>query len=229
LDPWQDFSNRVDQFMPTAEKNNPPRRLHPGRSLMRNRWIPFAVVLAIFAASVVGCSRASRYRDVPFEQPGVPVAARQSFCNGYLTRAALTSMLGDIQSVTELNRFSPGVMVGDCLFYDRKGLVLKINGEYLLSDEAVRGILSSAASEPGAILDGGAVAHPDRGAVYADVFLPRGGWAQIYVPQRSASPGALQAALRAVSLLPAVHLRKMKEASASDSPPTGTERPRRSR
>jgi hypothetical protein len=196
---------------------------------MRNRWIPFAVVLAIFAASVFGCSRASRYRDVPFEQPGVPVAARQSFCNGYLTRAAVISLLGDVELITELNRFSPGVMVGDCLFYDRKGLVLKIGGEYLLSDKAVRSILSSAASEPGAILDGGAVAHPDRDGVYADVFLPRGGWAQIYVPQRSASPGALQAALRAVSLLPAVHLRKLKEASASASPPTGTERPTRSR
>jgi hypothetical protein len=196
---------------------------------MRNRWIPFAVVLAISAASVVGCSRASRYRDVPFEQPGVPVAARQSFCNGYLTRAAVVVLLGDVQSVTELNRFSPGIMVGDCLFYDQKGLALKINGEYLLSDRAVRSILSSAASRPGAILDGEAVAYADRDGVFADVFLPRGGWGEIYVPQRSASPGVLQAALRAVSLLPAVHLRKMKEASASASPPTSTERPRRSR
>jgi hypothetical protein len=196
---------------------------------MRNRWIRFAAVLAIFAASVVGCSRAPRYRDVPFEQPGVPVAARQSFCNGYLTRAAVVSLLGDVELITELNRLSPGVMVGDCLFYDQKGLVLKIGGEYLLSDRAVRSILSSAASRPGAILDGEAVAYADRDGVFADVFLPRGGWGEIYVPQRSASPGALQAALRAVSLLPAVHLRKMKEASASASPPTGTERPTRSR
>jgi hypothetical protein len=214
--------------MPTAERNSRPRRLRPGRGAMSHRWMARLAVVAVFAASVVGCSRASRYRDVPFEQPGIPVAARQSFCNGYLTRAALTSMLDNIQSVTELNRLSPGPMIGDCLFYDQKGLVLKV-GEYYFPDEAVRSILSSAASEPGAILGGGAVAYPDRGAVYADVLLPRTGWAQIYVPQRSASPGALQAALRAVSLLPAVHLRKMKEPSASASPPTGTERPRRSR
>jgi hypothetical protein len=194
---------------------------------MRNRWIPFAVVLAIFAASVVGCSRAPRYRDVPFEQPGIPVAARQSFCNDYLTRAAVVALLGDVQLITEWNRFPPGIMVGECSFYDQNGLVLRVYGDYLISDDAIREVRSWDASQPGALVDGEAVVYPAPDGAVAHVTLPQGGQAEVFVPKRGGgSQELLRATLRVASLFPAVHVRKLKVASASASGSTPTTAPR---
>jgi hypothetical protein len=213
--------------MPTAERNNRPRRLRPGRGAMSHRWMARLAVVAVFAASVVGCSRAPHRDDVPFEQPGTPVAARQSFCNGYLTRGYVTSVLGDLHLVTEWNRFPPGIMVGECSFYDQNGLVLRVYGDYLISDDAIREVRSWDASQSGALVDGEAVAYPAPDGAVAHVALPQGGQAEVFVPKRGGgSQELLRATLRVASLFPAVHVRKLKVASASASGSTPTTGPR---
>jgi hypothetical protein len=196
---------------------------------MNHQRTAFRAVVVFFVASSTGCSGAPRPDDAPFEQPGRPLAARQSFCNGYLTRATVVSILGDLHLITEWNRFPPGLMVGDCSFYDQKGLVLRVYGDYLVSDDAIREVRSWDASQPGAVVDGEAVAYPAPDGAVAHVTLPQAGQAEIFVPKREGVQENLRATLRAAMIFPVVHLRKLREASASDSPPTGTERPTRSR
>jgi hypothetical protein len=194
---------------------------------MNHRRIASVVAAVLLLSCGTSCSKAPRHFDTPFEQPGTPIASRESFCSGYLTRDSATSMLGGLRSITERNRFSSAVMVGDCSLYDKDGLVLRIYGDYLLSDGGPTEAHSRDASQPGAVLGGAAVAYPAANGVFAAVALPQGGRAEIFVSRRRASPGTLRAALRTASMSPVIHLRKLREASASASPPTGTERPRR--